>query len=64
MSMCVDKTRHDNTALCVHEFGIRISLLHIRQASHILDDFAVDNDSAVLQIREFRISSDKLTVTY
>ena len=64
MCMRIDQSRHDDAALRIYKFSIRIGSFHICQRSHCFDDLAVDHDSTVFMIRECRISCNKLPITY
>ena len=64
MCMSVDQTRHDYAALSVDEFGVRICCFHIGERSDRLYHLSVDNYGSVFQVRKFRISRNKLSVSY
>ena len=59
----VDETGHDDAALGVHKFCVGILGLQLGITADLLDDFAVDDDSAVLQIGEGGIAGDELTIS-
>ena len=59
----VDETGHDDAALGVHKLGIGVLGLHVSQGTDLLDHLAVQNDGAVLQIRELLAPGNQSAIT-
>ena len=60
----VDEAGHNYAALGVHKFSLGILGLQVGKGADLLDDLAVDHDSAILHIGEGFVAGDEFTVSH
>ena len=64
VSVGIDQAGHDNAALCVHELGVGVLGLHLSQSANFLDQFALDDDSAVFQVGVCGVAGNESAISY
>ena len=64
MLMHVDKSRHDDSAVCINEFCFRVRCLHVRKGSESFDFCPLYDDSAVTNLRTLIVSCKYDSISY
>ena len=64
MSMGIDESGHDQLAVGVHEFSVRIFLLHLLKRTYFPDRFPVYHYSTVFQVWVFLIQCENSSISY
>lgn len=64
MSVGVDEAGHDDSALGVHKFSIRVFGLQVGEGAHLLDHVAVQHHGAVSQIGQGAVPGNQFAVSH